>query len=60
MKLLESRRRRVFFEIVDCLDVPNKPGSVHYIPHREVICEDKDTTNFKSAERTGASFISTS
>ena len=34
-------------ETVDCLDVPNKPGSVHYIPHREVIREDKDTTKLR-------------
>ena len=46
-------------ETVDRNDVP-QVGGVHYIPHREVICDDKDTTKMRieydaSAKRFGPS-----
>ena len=46
-EIIRKQEEEGIVETVDCLDVPNKPGSVHYIPHREVIREDKDTTKLR-------------
>ena len=40
-KIIKGQQQEV---IVEDVNKVYDTGSVHYIPHREVVCEDKDTT----------------